>query len=269
MRKKLLLFLAPVFALALVISLASCADAYAGNYKEVTKEELTTAQQNLANCAVEVEENTTINYETTISATVKVGDTEAIVNAKAIIDKTAGKPETLFGVTYNRYEVKVNSKEGNLNIITETWLLPDDTAYYSASMKGKSDNIEYNESIKNKGNAQKVFQDPKYSLIQGVMSQFSRAVSESNITFGDILEEIEETGTKVYIAGDNKYKIEYKVNNVTSIAYVIINSDKSFQMKYELPETKISDNLTIKETYEIKPTSQKVTAPSGDFVEVK
>ena len=58
MKKRLSWILLPVFAIALLLGLASCSNAYSGNYKEVTAEDLTAVEEKLANAEVEAPKTT-------------------------------------------------------------------------------------------------------------------------------------------------------------------------------------------------------------------
>ena len=276
MRRKLLFILAPVFALAVLITLASCGDAYGGNYQEVTGEQLTAVETKLNNCAEKESENQS-SYELTISATIKTtvsgGNSEATINAKQIYDNSDENNSAF----YSKYEMKITSTDGTINILSETWTLTDGTAYINASMTGKAAGTNYNISIKKKATSQSSYtalnNNEDYMAIQNMMASFASALSQYNSTIdlSEIAASLDSSNVKVYTAGDNKIKLELTNDNVTTSIYIIINSDNTFQMKLEAPETKIGGllgGMTIKVTSEMKPTSAKVTAPSGNFEEI-
>ncbi len=273
MKKKILFILMPVFMVACLLMLASC-DAYGGNYKEVTGEELTAVETKLQNCTTEVETKKE-NYEANISATVKVsssgGTTEAVINATTLYDRSNENSASM--VYYSKYDMKITAQNKNLNISSETWSLTDGTVYIKASMNGSADGKSINTSIAKKGSISKLSLNADFMAIQSAMSTFAQALSQANayIDLSEIVQGLNDKGVKVYTAGDNKIKIEATEGDVTMTFFIIVNSNNTYQMKFEMPETKMGgvlSGMTMKETLEMKPTSAKVTAPSGNFEEV-
>lgn len=276
MRKKLLSILFPVFTLACLILLASC-DAYGGNYKEVTGEELTAVETKLNSVSTESETNKNTNLEISITATVKVevsgGTNEATISSKQIYDRS--NENSTAQASYSRYEIRVSGKSENMTISTEAWNLTDGMVYYRASMNGSADGINYNTSMAKKGTSKAVFfGNVDYLAIQNAMSSFLSPLSEANsrIDLSYLIESLNEANVKVYTSGDNKIKVECDENGSLLTFFLIINSDNTYQMKFVMPDTDFGGKLggiTISETMEIKPTNEKVTAPSGNFEEAK
>ena len=274
MKKKLLFILMPVFMVACLLMLASC-DAYGGNYTEATGEELTKVETKLNNCAVESETKKTTNYELNISAKVKMsisgGTTEATVTSKQIYDRSNENSAT--PANYIKYDMNITAKDENMKISSEAWNLTDGTVYYKASVNGNAQGQTFNSNIAKKGTVDKILKDNELSSIQAMMSGVQSALNQTNgkISISAVVKSLNETGVKVYVSGDNKVKIEYAEKDFKATVYIIINNDNTFQMKFEMPESTIGGilgGMTIQETAEIKPTSAKVTAPSGNFEEV-
>ncbi len=274
MRRKLLFILAPVFALAVLITLASCSDAYAGNYTEVTGEQLDAVETKLNNTQTESETAKNVNYEYNISATIKMnvsGRTmEATIKSRQLYEIVENGESASY---YIKYEMNVKEDEGSLNIVAENWKLTD-MMYFSGSMNGKAKGQTYNTSVKKKGTMEKMnaLTDTDYIAIETMMRTYTEALSNmtGGVNFASAIELIGEAGVKVYTAGDNKVKIEYEEGDLKTTFFIIINNDNTFQMKVEMPETTMGGvfgGMTLKETMEIKPTTAKVTAPSGNFEE--
>ena len=274
MKKKLLSILLPVFTFACLFLLASC-DAYGGNYKEVKDEELNAVETKLNSIAFEEEASKNTNYERNITATVKMevsgGVNEATITTKQLYDRSDESSNTQ--ATYSKYEVRISGKSENMTISTETWTLTDGMVYFKASMNGSAEGKSYNTSMAKKGTSKAVFSgNLDYIAIQAAMSSFTSALNETNssIDLSYIIESLNENNVKVYTSGDNKIKVESNQNGSLLTFFLIINSDNTYQMKFVMPETDFGGKLggiSISETMEVKPTSQKVTAPSGNFEE--
>ena len=259
MKKRLTWILLPVFAIAMLFGLASCSNAYSGNYKEVTAEDLNAVQEKLAN--VETEAPAATVYELTSSAKVAIsvaGSTgNAEVKMNALSDDTNNRH---YAKTYYNASSSGSAMSGSFVATIETWQ-DGSTMYVSVDAKGTGLYSEFTLNKKLKGSTSEV--EKAISGISSLTTSFLSSVN-TNISLDDFLEGLESVshmdGVKLYQDG-NKYKLEMAQGEMKVSFYLLINADKTYQVKYEIPQVS-SQGMTVSADAELKPTTKAIAMPN-------
>ncbi len=278
MKKRLSWILLPVFAIALLLGLASCSNAYSGNYKEVTAEDLTAVEEKLANAEVEAPKTTV--YELTSSANMSMdysnlaegfGDFSIGVNGSAKCEaKVTSLTDETNKLSYSKLYVNASSKMGdNSSSLVgniETWISGEE-AYVNADVKGTGEFAEFTVNKKVKGTTSQV--EAVLGGVNNVTESFLSGVN-TNISLDEFLEALggvaSQEGFKLYQDG-NKYKLEMTQgsdeNQMKMNFYLIINENKTYQMMYEVPQF-TSGGMSMAATAELKPTTKTINMPNAN-----
>ena len=250
MKKKFLLLVLPLFLLA--FALTSC-DAYAGNYKEATAEDIETVEKKLNSLAEEAEkEEDKQNYEMKLTGDLEMsllGATTALSFDYTMLLDNVNE------IMYAKMGIEANasgSNSGKLTIGYESWF-SGENSYLSYSLKGSSNGVSIDKAEKLK--------NP--SSLPAEISTYSAMISKfnTNINIEDISDMLEGSNAKVYVDGENKFKIEYTEGDSKMILYFIINSNNTYQFKVEVPKTS-SEGQKVGYVLEFYPTSKNAKLPN-------
>lgn len=264
--KKIFKILAlPALAAVFAISLASCSDQYAGNYQEANEEQITSFQQKVSDVQAEQQANQK-NVEVSANMSGNVSGSGYSGNISFsfdnVCDFTSDETKTLTYTTCN-YNMNLNVQGvggGNVKLDYELWT--DDAIGY---LKAKTNYAGYNDEVKIKGS----LDGSSFSEYTSMVSQYKNMAEKYDLQ--TVVEQLNKSGAKVYVDGDNKLKLEFTEQNVQVYIYVLFGQDNTYSMKIDMPEFNYSTSgigMKMKMTVEIKPTGKTVTLPNAsDFTQ--
>ena len=298
MRKRILFSILPVFLFAFVVALASCNNAYAGNYKEVstTSEEFTKVDQKLNAISAEEEKaQTKKGYETIVDAKVKI---ETKSNNQTSVSNATLKSTAVVveANTYSEAAMTMNAtgeQAGNMNANMKQWS-DNQFVYVDYSIKGSANGEVMDEAKKVKLS----FEDKDLvdELIP-VSDQMFQSINKE-VDLNTAITALKAAGAKVYVDGESKIKLEMPIpfaKDVVSTMYILINADNTYQIKLEVPEYTFDMSslgmgslnleglnssgldmdfdmpeikMTMSYTVELKPTTRTITMPNANDFEL-
>ncbi len=271
MKKRNIIILMSLFVFALMITLTSCGDDYAGNYVEVTeKEELVNTKQKVINLVKEVETKD-INYVTTINSYIKMKMLDGYeITGKLNVEKLEDVKNKLVYAETKISSTYDSEDGGSIVISARTWLNPKqgEYSYINYSMKGMSqkEKIDINKKYKTYTLSEENLLSR--TEIGNYLSMFDSL--DDDINLYTMINAFNQDGSKLYV-DNNKIKVEFNYDGLKAIIYLIINDNNKYQLKLVIPgnNNEVNSNLNVSLEVELKMTSDEVKLPDGkDYKEM-
>ena len=257
MKKNFKILALPALAAVFAISLASCSDQYAGNYQEANEEQITSFQQKVSDAeAYEAQNNSNLEITADVSGNVSAEGQSASMSMKySMVNDFSDETKTL---TYTNCNFSMSISGVSMTMKFDMWT--DDTTAYLSYEEGMAG---YTQKEKVKGSISSL------SSYTSIIDAYKNMAEKYDLQ--TVVEQLNKSGAKIYVDGDNKLKLEFTEQNVQVYIYVIFNADNTYSMKVDMPEFNYSTSgigMKMKMTVEIKPTGKTVTLPNAsDFTQ--
>lgn len=265
MKKRNIIILMSLFVFALMITLTSCSDAYSGNYQEVTtKEELKSIEEKLD--ALPDEDETTTKYETYLKAEFKM--ISAAVSTTGSV-KTTTISDMANKKSYSSTVMKVGASgesTGSINLSSEVWMDYNKDALSFVNYSMSLDAYGRKQETSGKYKTKTGYMDDLMDRLGVSEYQEMYNFYDDDLDLESFKNAIEQAGAKVYV-DNNKIKVEYKYDELTATMYLVINEDKTYQMKLEIPYStyKVGTiEYKVELEMELKPTKSEISFPNPD-----